>query len=178
MGDPSTSDLGPIGDFNAAGITAGEHTVTAVPYSGANCMGDTGCPLSQSFSVASSGCPGYVSSLELWTVRGQRKAGTITNGAVFCRSKVRGRLAIRAETVSCSGGSGISSVKFGGSFRGSDNSENYFYPSDLNLGSLNWIRGIRMRPGNYEITATPFSGDSASGDEGVTSRAKFTIARC
>ena len=178
-------DFDPIGNYFDSSISVGEHTIVAVPWDGSDCTGNPGSLLSQTFQVGFEGCPGYVSGFVLWFSVGfylskrpwQSIITTLSNGDVVCRKDARGELAIQAETVSCGGATPVASVVFGGDFSGTDSSENYFVPSDLQLpGGLNWIKGQEFnRRGVYTVSATPYSAD---GEEGVGMSVSFEIAKC
>ena len=175
--NPDGPDLGlsdPV-SYYRSDLAIGEHTIVAVPWDDKDCTGSSGCPFAHTFHVAYNGCPGFVSGFSLWSSRWQSKLMPLTNSQVVCRSQARGKLAIQAETVSCAH-SPVAKVTFGGDFSGTDKSADYFAPRNKNLPlGATWIKGKKLRPGTYVVSATPYS---SGGDEGLGMSISFQIAKC
>ena len=175
MGDPSTVDLGDIGDFNGAPIAPGMHTIQAIPYPENDCTGAPFEPLEETFQVCTDECPGKITGFTLIDPTFNQAVGALES------FDIQGPINVRADFEECDK-SGIESVQFyvNGEKFSCENWEPYALFGDENpngpdLGLLGAFYDGFLTPGTHSIRAVPHARKDCKGTKGCEFEQEVTI---
>jgi hypothetical protein len=156
------------GDYHGGTLSPGSHTLSATPFAAENAGGSQGGPLSIMFSVINSAA---ITGFTLINADTDQPIRTIMNGdTINLASLPTTNLNIRAET----NAGPIESVRF--AFDGNNNYrvEN-LAPYALFSDQAGDYHAGTLGLGGHTVLATPFTGDNASGSQGVPLTISFTV---
>lgn len=117
-------------------------------------------------------CPGAVTSMHLWDAKKDVYLREIREGDILCKPRFKVNLEARVESCPMEP---VESVQFQGSLGTAiENEVRYFAYGDFQGD----IFGRRMRPGQYSVTAIPYSQDNAMGLPGKNLTRTFRVLSC
>ncbi len=178
--NPGGPDLGALGHFYKGFISAGVHTIRAIPYSGPGCTGTAGCDREIEIKVDCPACPGKITGFTLIDAKARKEIMPLDD---FDLADLDTQLLnIRADFKECSS-HGIESVQFfldDEDFRCEDwtpyalaGDEN---PGGPDLGALGKFYSISFTVGTHTVVAVPFSEKGCTGDQGCPLSQTFEVA--
>jgi hypothetical protein len=159
-------DNGPS-DFAAGSIALGEHTLVATPFTGASAGGTAGTAATVGFEIVDEP---VVTGLFLINADTQQVIEEIDDGDVFNTTDL-GTANLNVQALATSG---TGSVQFG--FDLNDNFRVESIPPYALFGDVSGVFVAGSIPvGEHSITATPFAGDNATGNDGDPLTVEFEI---
>ena len=189
--NPSNVDLGPYGKFDNEIMSLGTHVLTATPFSGSNCNGTSGEPLTVAVDVSIDGvqtCPGGVANMELYDADSDKVVSSLVTGMTVCPPK---NYTVRACQAPCYDEGEIKWMYFQLFNMSSatlpyplvrsynDTTKKDFFLFDKIPGDI--LGGPRIPNGHYKLTATPYGnyvnsqGHLISYAEGLTQEVIFNV---
>ncbi|MEQ8673736.1 MAG: malectin domain-containing carbohydrate-binding protein [Aggregatilineales bacterium] len=152
-------------------IALGQHTVVATPYSGADGTGDAGTPLTVQVNIVDSSQSGLaVTSMTLINADTDTDIRSLlTSGTDTIDISANG-ISIRANTSPATVGSVRFALNGNANYR-TENGVPYAIYNNEPGAYQPWV----VAPGNYTLTATPYSGSNGSGTAGTPLTVNFDI---
>jgi hypothetical protein len=160
-------------DFLAGSLSPGRHTIRAVPFSGVSGRGTAGEARTITVTVVDNRPAPLptVTGFSLIDPESGDVVSALTNGdEIDLADFADGNFSVRANTSPARTGS----VRFGLDGDANVQTENVA-PYSLFGNLLGTYVGGTLAPGEYTLTATPFTGNNAAGRRGTARSVQFTV---
>ncbi|MEZ4773064.1 MAG: DUF4331 family protein [Bacteroidia bacterium] len=153
-------------------ITPGQYSLRATPYSGTSGNGLPGIARTVNFTVINSALNLSVTDFTLYNAVSDQPVGPLSDGDVVDLDQIgTNKLNIVAATTPGTVGSVVFALNGNLNFS-KDNTFPYSMPGDNGNGGF---FQLVFSPGTYTVTATPYTGKSGQGVQGMPKTITFTV---